>query len=86
MNNELYLKKIDEAIDYALKKRGSQFNLEYLINTIISKININAANDTSTNALENILIVIRKHIIILLLIRNYFIVVLDLQLRHIAII
>lgn len=57
MNNELYLKKIDEAIDYAMKKRGGQFNLEYLINIILSKINVNTENDATRNALENIIIV-----------------------------
>ena len=56
MNNSLYLKKIDETIDYSIRKRSNTFNLEYLVNYVINKININTTNENDTNELENILI------------------------------
>ncbi len=55
--NEQYLKKVDAAIDESMRKRSSTFNLESLINYIISKINSNSSNEESTKSLEAILIV-----------------------------
>ena len=55
--NELYLKKIDVTIEESLKKKNPNFNLENLINYIVSKINSNSSNEESTQSLENILIV-----------------------------
>jgi hypothetical protein len=56
-NSELYLKKVDETIEYALRKKNPNFNVEYLINYIISKININSNNnETTNNELQTILI------------------------------
>lgn len=55
--NENYLKKIDETIDQVQRKKGSTFNLELLINFVISKLNTNSSNEETTAALENILIV-----------------------------
>lgn len=56
MNNGLYLKKIDETIDYSIRKKSNSFNLEYLVNYVINKINLNTTNENDTNELENILI------------------------------
>ena len=55
--NEIYLKKIDIVIEECIKKRGSGFNLEMLVNYIISKLNSNSANEESIGTLENIIIV-----------------------------
>jgi hypothetical protein len=55
--NEIYLKKIDDSIETTLKKKGATFNLDMLINYVISKANTNSSTDESTSAMENILIV-----------------------------
>ena len=55
--NELYLKKIDATIEECLRKKNSGYNLEMLINYIISKINTNSSTEECTQTLENILIV-----------------------------
>ena len=42
MNEQLYLKKIEESIETTIRKKSSGFNLELLINYIISKLNSNS--------------------------------------------
>jgi hypothetical protein len=59
--NEIYLKKIDATIEENLRKKSSGFNLENLINYIVNKVNTNSSTEESTQALENILIVISKY-------------------------
>ena len=56
MNSTLYLKKIDKSIDQTLNKHSNTFNLEYLINYIITKINMRTSNEENSNGLENILV------------------------------
>ncbi len=67
--NEIYLKKIDQAIEDCIKKKSSAFNMDMLINYIVSKINSTSSNEESNQNLENILMV---RLNIYYPIRNFF--------------
>jgi len=59
MTNDLSLKKIDESIDYFIKKKNLNINLEPLNNYIIGKFNNSVVSTEETAYLENIILVIK---------------------------
>jgi hypothetical protein len=58
MTNDLSLKKIDESIDYFIRKKNQNFNLEPINSYIIGKFNNSVVSSEEIIYLENILIVI----------------------------
>lgn len=58
MTNDLSLKKIDESIDYFIKKRNLNINLEPLNNYVIGKLNNSVVSSEEIVYLENIILVI----------------------------
>lgn len=71
MTNDLSLKKIDESIDYFIKKRNLNINLEPLNNYVIGKFNNSVVSSEEIAFLENIILVIVHQLI--LTFRNCFI-------------
>ena len=57
MTNDLSLKKIDESIDYFIKKRNLHINLEPLNNYVIGKLNNSVVSSEEIVYLENIILV-----------------------------
>ena len=57
MTNEITLKKIDESIDYVIRKKSQNFNLEPLNNYIIGKFNNSIISSEENVCLENIILV-----------------------------
>jgi len=57
MTNDLSLKKIDESIDYFIKKRSPNINLEPLNNYVIGKLNNSVVSSEEIVYLENIILV-----------------------------
>ena len=62
MTNDLSLKKIDESIDYFIRKKNVNFNFEPLNNYIIGKFNNSVVSSEETLYLENIILV-KKNIL-----------------------
>jgi len=57
MTNDLSLKKIDETIDYFIKKKNLNINLEPLNNYVIGKFNNSVVSNEEIMYLENIILV-----------------------------
>jgi hypothetical protein len=58
MNEQIYLKKIDEALETVIRKKSNTFNLEMLINFIINKLNNYSISEEQSSLLESILLVV----------------------------
>ncbi len=65
MSNDLSLKKIDESIDYFIRKKNLNINLEPFNNYIISKFNNSVKSSEEMVYMENIIIVIINIFILL---------------------
>jgi hypothetical protein len=57
MNEQIYLKKIDESLETVIRRKSNTFNLEMLINFIINKLNNYNISEEQSSLLESILLV-----------------------------
>lgn len=62
MSNDIPIKKIEESIDYLIKKKNFNINLEPLNQYIISKFNNTVVSADEIQTLENIILVNKKQI------------------------
>ncbi len=62
MSNDIPIKKIDESIDYLIKKKNFNMNLEPLNQYIISKFNNTVVSAEEVQTLENIILVRKNQI------------------------